>query len=185
LGTGLVYRCGGTTAGTGTLSRVIQVKTGIPISQVYFLVDGGVIFIAGLVYGWEAALNAMVTLFVWGIAADYVQEGPSVVRMAFIVTDQPGAVARALLDRLHLGVTTWPVEGAFTEREHTILFCTVGRPHERALRSVVSEVDPQAFIVTGHGHQATGGMLGDLRRVSRGRHPAPPAPDREAGLDPS
>ncbi|MDD5779072.1 MAG: YitT family protein [Candidatus Thermoplasmatota archaeon] len=171
LGTGLVYRSGGTTAGTGTLSRVIQMKTGIPISQVYFLTDGGVILIAGLVFGWEAALYAMITLFVWGLAADYVLEGPSVVRMAFIVTDEPGAVAHALLDRLHLGVTTWPVEGAFTEHQHTILFCTVGRPRERALRTVVAEVDPHAFVVTGHGHQATGGMLGQTRRPGQDRHP--------------
>lgn len=171
LGTGLVYRSGGTTAGTGTLSRVIQMKTGIPISQVYFLTDGGVILIAGLVFGWEAALYAMITLFVWGLAADYVLEGPSVVRMAFIVTDEPGAVAHALLDRLHLGVTTWPVEGAFTEHQHTILFCTVGRPRERALRAVVTEVDPHAFVVTGHGHQATGGMLGQTRRPGQDRRP--------------
>jgi uncharacterized membrane-anchored protein YitT (DUF2179 family) len=180
LGTGLVYRAGGTTAGTGTLSRVIQMKTGVPISQIYFLTDGGVILIAGLVFGWEAALYAMITLFVWGIAADYVQEGPSVVRMAFIVTDEPRAVARALLDRLHLGVTAWDVEGAFTERQHTILFCTVGRPHERALRTVVSEVDPHAFVVTGHGHQASGGMLGQARRAGHARHAAVPAPHREA-----
>jgi uncharacterized membrane-anchored protein YitT (DUF2179 family) len=185
LGTGLVYRAGGTTAGTGTLSRVIQMKTGIPISQVYFLTDGGVIFIAGLVFGWEAALYAMITLFVWGIAADYVQEGPSVVRMAFVVTDEPGAVAQALLEHLHLGVTTWPVEGAFTERQHTILFCTVGRPHERALRAVVSEVDPHAFVVTGHGHQASGGMLGEVRRASRARQTAALPPDREAGREPA
>ncbi|HSJ53324.1 MAG TPA: YitT family protein [Anaerolineae bacterium] len=180
LGTGLVYRSGGTTAGTGTLSRVIQMKTGIPISQVYFLTDGGVILIAGLVFGWEAALYAMITLFVWGLAADYVLEGPSVVRMAFIVTDEPGAVAHALLDRLHLGVTSWPVEGAFTERQHTILFCTVGRPHERALRTVVTQVDPHAFVVTGHGHQATGGMLGQARRIEQARRLAGQAPDREA-----
>ena len=182
LGTGLVYRSGGTTAGTGTLSRVIQMKTGIPISQVYFLTDGGVILIAGLVFGWEAALYAMITLFVWGLAADYVLEGPSVVRMAFIVTDEPGAVAHALLDRLHLGVTTWPVEGAFTEHQHTILFCTVGRPRERALRTVVTQVDPHAFVVTGHGHQATGGILGQTRRPGQdrrsgqNRHMAGPRP---------
>jgi uncharacterized membrane-anchored protein YitT (DUF2179 family) len=169
LGTGLVYRAGGTTAGTGTLSRVIQIKTGIPISQVYFLTDGGVILIAGLVFGWEAALYAMITLFVWGLAADYVLEGPSVVRMAFIVTDEPGAVAHALLERLHLGVTAWTAEGAFTERQHTILFCTVGRPGERALRRVVCEVDPHAFVVTGHGHQASGGVLGRVGHTAQRR----------------
>ncbi|HSR31234.1 MAG TPA: YitT family protein, partial [Anaerolineae bacterium] len=69
LATGMVYRGGGTTAGTGTLSRVFQIKTGLPISQLYVLVDGGVILAAGLVFGWEQALYALITLFVWGIAA--------------------------------------------------------------------------------------------------------------------
>jgi uncharacterized membrane-anchored protein YitT (DUF2179 family) len=169
LGTGLVYRGGGTTAGSGTLSRIVQIKTGIPISQVYLFIDGGVILVAGLVFGWEAALYALITLFVWGLAVDYVLEGPSVVRTAFIVTDAPKAVAQAVLVNLHLGVTAWPVEGMFTEKQHTILFCTVSRPHERALRRVVTEVDPQAFIVTGHGHQASGGMFGPS--LSRPKEP--------------
>lgn len=162
IGTGLVYRGGGTTAGTGTLSRVFQIKTGIPISQLYLLVDGGIILVAALVFGWEKGLYALISLFVWGLAADYVLEGPSVVRMAFIVTDVPDRVADALLDELQLGVTAWPAEGMFTGRQHTILFCTVSRPHERALRTVVSGVDPRAFIVTGQGHQAYGGMLGPV-----------------------
>jgi uncharacterized membrane-anchored protein YitT (DUF2179 family) len=160
LGTGLVYRGGGTTAGSGTLSRIIQIKTGIPISQIYLFIDGGIIFVAGLVFGWEAALYALITLFVWGLATDYVLEGPSVVRTAFIVTDEPEAVARAVLDELRLGVTAWPVEGMFTKSQHTILFCTVTRPHEPRLRAVVAQADPQAFIVTGHGHQASGGRYG-------------------------
>jgi uncharacterized membrane-anchored protein YitT (DUF2179 family) len=166
LATGLVYRSGGTTAGTGTLSRIIQIKTGIPISQIYLLIDGGVILAAGLVFGWEMALYALITLFVWGLAADYVQEGPSVVRMAFIVTDAPQAVAQAVLDDLHLGLTSWPVQGMFTEGRHTILFCTVSRPQERALRSAVMAADPRAFVVTGHGHQASGGTLGQIQRAA-------------------
>ena len=174
IGTGLVYRGGGTTAGTGTLSRVIQIKTGIPISQLYLLVDGGVILLAALVFGWEKGLYALITLFVWGLAADYVLEGPSVVRMAFIVTDVPDRVADAVLDELQLGVTSWPAEGMFTREQHTILFCTVSRPHERTLRAVVSGVDPKAFIVTGHGHQAYGGMLAPVGQTQD-------RPDRSEG----
>jgi uncharacterized membrane-anchored protein YitT (DUF2179 family) len=167
LATGLVYRGGGTTAGTGTLSRVFQVKTGVPISQLYLLVDGGVILAAGLVFGWEQALYALITLFVWGIAADYVLEGPSVVRAALIVTDTPKAVASAVMSELRLGLTAWSAQGMFTESSHTVLFCTVSRPHARELMRVVREADPNAFIVLSHGHQAHGGMLG---AIERGRH---------------
>jgi uncharacterized membrane-anchored protein YitT (DUF2179 family) len=164
IGMGLVYRGGGTTAGTGILGRVLQMKTGIPVSQIYLLTDGGVILVAGLVFGWERGLYALITLFVWGLATDFVLEGPSVIRMAFIVTDKPQEVADAVFKELQLGITAWPAEGMFTESEHEVLFCTVSRPHERDLRRVVTQADPNAFFVIGHGHQASGGVFGQARR---------------------
>jgi len=169
LGVGLVYRGGGTTGGTGIVGRVLQLKTGIPVSQIYVLVDGGVILIAGLVFGWEKGLYALITLFVWGLATDFILEGPSFVRMVFIVTDQPEAVADAVFRGVHLGVTAWPAEGMFTETEHAVLFCTVSRPYERTLRRVVLEADPHAFVVVGHGHQASGGVFGQPKRTPRKR----------------
>jgi len=61
---------------------------------------GGVILIAGLDFGWEMALYAFVTLFMWGLVADSVLEGPSVVRSALIVTDEPDKISKALLQRI-------------------------------------------------------------------------------------
>jgi uncharacterized membrane-anchored protein YitT (DUF2179 family) len=164
IGTGLVYRGGGSVAGTGILGRVVQLRTGMPISQVYLLTDGGVILLAGLAFGWEQGLFALLALFVWGLATDYLLEGPSVVRTAFIVTDHPDRVTESILRRLGLGVTAWPARGEYTQAAHTVLFCTVSRPEVDALRSAVSEADASAFLVIGHGHQATGGV------VRRGRH---------------
>lgn len=168
IGTGLIYRGGGTAAGTGVLARVLQMGTGIPISQIYLITDGTVVLVASLVFGWEAGLYALITLFIWGLAADFVLEGPSVVRMVFIVTDMPQEVADAVLRELRLGVTAWPAEGMFTETEHAVLFCTVSRPQAGALKKVVAAADPGAFLVVGHGHQASGGMFGrSQRRVSQ------------------
>jgi uncharacterized membrane-anchored protein YitT (DUF2179 family) len=123
-----------------------------------------VVLAAGLVFGWNRALYALVTLYIWGIAADHVLEGPSVVRTAFIVTDRPDAVTRTVFSRLGIGVTAWSAQGMFTAAEHTVLFCTVSRPDMNALKGVVTEADPDAFVVIGHGHQATGGVY---RRVMR------------------
>jgi uncharacterized membrane-anchored protein YitT (DUF2179 family) len=159
IGSGLVLRGRGSLAGTGVLGRILQIKTGVPVSQLYLVTDGGVILVAGLVFGWERGLYALVTLFIWGLATDYLLEGPSVVRMAFIVTDAPEAVASAVFEQLNLGVTAWPAKGMFTTQQHTILFCTVSRPYERALQDVVAEADPDAFYVVGHGHQARGGVF--------------------------
>jgi uncharacterized membrane-anchored protein YitT (DUF2179 family) len=52
----------------------------------------------------------------------------------------------------------------YTSSAHTILFCTVSRVQERAVRTAVTRLDADAFIVVGHGHQASGGVLGGVWR---------------------
>jgi uncharacterized membrane-anchored protein YitT (DUF2179 family) len=153
---------------------VIQFRTGIPISQIYLFTDGGVVLLAGLLFGWEIGLYSLMTLFIWGVVVDYVLEGPSVVRTAFIITDKPQEVAQALISRLRLGVTAWPAQGMFTETSHTLLFCTVSRADVNTLRVTIVSEDPNAFVVFGHGHQAVGGDIGRVK---------PPATDETSELN--
>jgi uncharacterized membrane-anchored protein YitT (DUF2179 family) len=159
LANGLVFRGRGSVAGTGIISRIIQLKTGIPASQIYMIIDGGVILALGLTFGWENALYALIMLFVWGLALDYVLEGPSVIRTVFIVTGKPEAISELLISRLGVGVTRWAGEGMYTHQERSVLFCTIGRPDVGLVQSLVTEIDPAAFVVIGQGHQARGGVL--------------------------
>ena len=186
IGSGLIYRGRASVAGTGILARIVQLRTGMPVSQVFLLTDGAVILAAGLVLGWENGLYSLLALFVWGLATDYVLEGPSVVRTAFIVTDHPDAVAESVMRQLGIGVTAWSAEGKFTQAAHTVLFCTVSRPDVDTLRGAVGQADASAFLVIGHGHQATGGVLragaggpspalGDVEGPSAEAAPAAPA----------
>ncbi len=159
IGTGLVYSGRSTTAGFGVISRIIQLKTGMPISQVYILTDGAVLIGLGLTFGWVTALYSLVTLFIWGLATDYALEGPSVVRTAFIVTDKPQAIADALFERLGVGLTGWQAQGMYTHAAHMTLFCTINRSEVNSLRAAVLATDPAAFIVIGQGHQTSGGIV--------------------------
>lgn len=159
IGSGLVYRGNGTSGGTGILARVIQLRTGLPLSQVYLFTDGAVVLLAALLFGWEIGLYSLITLFIWGVVVDYILEGPSVVRTAFIITDKPNEVSKAVLKRLHLGVTSWSAQGMFTEEGHTFLFCTVSRSDVNTLRKTITSEDANAFVVIGHGHQAIGGVI--------------------------
>jgi uncharacterized membrane-anchored protein YitT (DUF2179 family) len=156
VGGGLVYLAGGTLGGTSTLGRILQYRFGFPLSTTSLYTDTLVIALAGLVFGWDGALYAMVALFAGGVASDYVLEGPSVIRTATIVTDRPGQVAQVLLANLRRGVTSWLGKGMFTEKEHTVLFVTITRPQVNALRRLVFSVDPHAFVVIGQGHVAYG-----------------------------
>jgi len=156
IGGGFIYRFGGTMGGTSILGRIIQQKTGAPLSQIFLYTDGGVIILAGIVFGWQVSLYSLLTLFLSGLASDYTLEGPSSVRTATIITDQPEQVAQALIAELGRGVSQWQITGSYTGQKHGMIFCTVYRPQVNELKRVVAEVDKAAFVVIGTAHQALG-----------------------------
>ena len=156
IGGGLVFRGGGTLGGTSTLGRILQLRYGTPLSSSTLYTDGIVILFAGLVFGWEPALYAMVALYVAGATTDYVLEGPAVIRTAVIITDRAREVSDAILNEMERGVTAWEAKGMYTEQPHTILYVTVTRAQVNELRRLVTTVDPLAFIVIGQGHSAYG-----------------------------
>ena len=156
IGGGLLYRAGATMGGTGILGRVIQLKTGIPLSTVFLYTDGAIVLAAGAIFGWELALYAMLTLMVWGAAADYVLEGPSRARTATIITTRPDAVTQSIFERLDRGVTYWEVKGGYRGEPRTMILCAVYRPQVSDLRRAVATADPEAFVVIGVSQQALG-----------------------------
>jgi len=157
LGNGLIFRGGGCFPGTTILGRILQNKTGFPLSQTFLFTDSLIILTAGLVFGWELALLALITLFFSGFAADFVLEGSSQVRTAMIITDQPVALRNALMEALGKGISQWEVTGGYTGSKHTLLYCIINRSQVSSLKYTVAEADPRAFTVIGVAQQALGG----------------------------
>ncbi len=156
IGGGLIFRWGGSLGGTSTLALILQRRLGTPMSTTYLYTDALVIGVAGIVFGWEAALYAIVALFLTGMATDYVMEGPSIIRTCVIITDKPDDVAGAIMSTLYRGVTAWDAIGMYTKQTHTILYITVSRTQVQEVRQVVTQVDTNAFIVVSQGHTAYG-----------------------------
>ncbi len=165
IGMGVIYRAGGTIGGTSIPARILYERIGFPLSQSYLFTDSAIIFIAGLVFRWEVALLAILTLVLSGIVSDFVLEGVSQVRTATIVTRRPEDVRWAILYRLRRGVSLWPIEGGYLRNPRTMVFCTVLRSRVSELKYAIATVDPDAFIVIGVAQQVVGGYG---RRVPSG-----------------
>jgi len=156
IGIGFIYRAGATIGGTGIVGRILQMKTGTPLSQVYLYTDGLIVLTAGVVFGWELALYAMLTLLLSGMMSDYVLEGPSRARTATIITNEPLAVTERINTELGRGATYWTVTGAYTGQTRTLIQCTVYRPQVADLKRIVMQTDPCAFVSIGVTQQAMG-----------------------------
>jgi uncharacterized membrane-anchored protein YitT (DUF2179 family) len=156
VGMGLVLRGQGTSGGTDILARLLVLWRGISLSQSYLLTDALIVLLAGLRYGWDLALYALVALYVSGLAAELATEGSAVVRTATIITSEPEAVSAAILRDLQRGVTMWPGTGMYTGQPRRILFCAVSRAEISQVKAIIHECDPAAFVVIGQAHEALG-----------------------------
>jgi len=73
-----------------------------------------------------------------------------------VVTDQPEVISELILNKMERGVTTMPVRGAYTGASRTLLYCVVSRSEVPQIKSLIHEIDRDAFIVVGHAHEAIG-----------------------------
>ncbi len=162
IGSGLVYWAGSTMGGTAIIGRILQIKTGLSLSQIYLFVDGTIVLAAGVVFGWETALYSMLALLLAGIATDYVLEGPSRMRTATIITSNPEPVVAAMISELSRGASYWPVVGGYTGETRTIIVCTIYRPQVNDLKRILLRLDPTAFVTIGITQEALGQGFSDF-----------------------
>ena len=163
VGYGLVYRARGTSGGSDILARILNHWRGISMTQSYLIVDTAVILSAGFVFGWKAALYAMIALYISGLVAETVLEGGGTVRTAMIVTAKPDEVSACVIDELERGVTYLEGRGGYTGNSRPVLYCVINRAEVATLKAIVHEKDPEAFMVIGVAHEALGEGFSPLK----------------------
>ena len=157
IGTGIIYRFGGTIGGTSIISRIIYNKTGFPMSQSGLYVDVIIIAIAGFVFNWETSLLAFLAILIAGMSADFALEGTSQMRTLMIITKNPEPLRYAIINELKRSVTLWQGTGGYSGEERTLLYLTVLRSRVYDVKFIINRIDPNAFMVVGVSQQTWGG----------------------------
>ncbi len=164
VGLGLVYRGQGTSGGSDILGRILNYRFGISISQSYMLTDTLVVLAGGFAFDWEKALYGLVVIYVSGLAAEMISEGSSVFRTALIISSKPDEVSNKILTEMERGVTILQGTGAYTGTDRPVLYVVISRAEVNQVKSLVHEVDPQAFMVISQAHEALGEGFKPLKR---------------------
>jgi len=162
---GLLFRARATSGGTDILARILERRLAMPLSQAYLYTDGLVVFLAGLTFGWERALYAIVALYVGGVLVEVTLNGSNVMRVATIITTRPEAVAAGVLTELERGVTEWTGKGMYSGAEKHVLLCAVSRAEIVPLKAIIHDADPQAFVVIGQAQEVLGEGFRPLRET--------------------
>lgn len=114
---------------------------------------------AGFVFGPEQAMYSFMTYYIAMKTIDAVIQGLDETKAVIIVSDQYDEISDAILHRLGRGTTKLKGKGGYTDEEKDVIYAVVTRLEVTKLKSIVFEVDQNAFITIMNTHETRGGKF--------------------------
>ncbi|ALC81648.1 MULTISPECIES: YitT family protein [Bacillus] len=159
LGVGIVIRNGGSMDGSEILGILFTKKLPFSVGEFVMFFNVFIFTWAGFVFGPEQAMYSVMTYFIAFKTIDVVIQGLDETKAVIIVSDNYEEISDAILDRLGRGTTKLKGKGGYSDLETEVIYAVVTRLEITKLKSIVFEIDEQAFITIMNTHETRGGKF--------------------------
>ena len=158
IGLGCIFAAGVSTGGSDIIVRLLKLRwRNVPIGVINIAFDACVAVLTGIVYrDMSVALYSGVAIFITGQVIDIVVYRFDYSKVALIITGEYEAVAKAISDKLDRGATFLHGEGSYTRKGTKVVLTAIKRQQLAELKTLVVEIDPEAFIIVQEAHQVLG-----------------------------
>ena len=147
VGSGLTIRFGGAIDGVDVLSVTFAKRLGISLGSFVMIYNTILYIICGIVIrSWILPLYSIVTYFVGSKTVDFIVEGFDRSKCAMIVTTKAEEISRVLAANFQAGGTIVSATGGYTKSSKQILYFIVNHFQINKLKTIVQEIDAEAFI---------------------------------------
>ena len=155
---GVVFLQGATTGGTDLAARLLKLKfKWLPMGKLLMGVDLAVIVLVALFFrNLNTALYGLVALYISTLAMDGILYGLDNAKVAYIISDAYDEISSAIVQDLDRGVTILHGQGAYTGAEKQVLMCAFKQREIAAIKAVVKDIDPDAFLIVCNAHEVLG-----------------------------
>ncbi|HHY66805.1 MAG TPA: YitT family protein, partial [Alicyclobacillus sp.] len=159
LGVGLVIRHGGSMDGTEIVAVVLSERWPFSVGEIIMFFNVFILGSGGFVFGWDRAMYSLIAYFVAYKTIDVVVDGLDESKGVWIVSNRAEELGVVILARLGRGVTYLEAKGGYSEEPKQMIYTVVTRLELPKLRTVVREIDPQAFVSVADIHETMGGYF--------------------------
>jgi len=158
LGMGIVFSGYGTTGGTDILAKLFQMAfKSFPIGKVIIILDLMIIAVSMIVFkDMHVGLYSVIALTISGFTIDMYLEGLDFAKMVYIISESHEAIASELGKQLSRGSTGFYAKGMYSNDDKIVLLCTLRRNELPRLRTIVKEIDRDAFVVLSDAREVLG-----------------------------
>lgn len=156
LGLGLAFRSGGNTGGTDIVAQLLAQRTSVSVGTWMLVVDSAIVLCSVPLFGFEAALCAALAIVVTSLVIDYVVDGPSTEKAAWIISGHYDEIAQAVMGQLGRGCTRFEATGMWTGDPRPVLFVVLSRKEVNDLKRLIVHIDRDAIVAIANMHETFG-----------------------------
>ena len=147
VGSGLTIRFGGAIDGMEVLGVIFAKSLGLTVGSFVMAYNVVLYLLIGIVFNsWVLPLYSIVTYAVGNKTVDFVVEGFDKAKSVMIVTSMEEAVCKALSEEFGRGITQLHGRGYYSGAEKCVVYFVVNRFQIPKVKTLVTEIDPNAFI---------------------------------------
>lgn len=144
LAVGISLKWGASTGGMDIVAMILSRLQDKPIGMYFLVLNGIIIFVAGILYEPENALYTMLALYVTTLVIDALHTRHEKVTV-LIVTSHARELQDVIHKQLIRGITIIPAKGAYTQEDKDLLYLVITRYELYDLENIINETDPEAF----------------------------------------
>ena len=156
VGLGLVFRYNGTSGGTDIIARICQIKFGISSGKMLLFCDAVVLFASLSYLDIKHMMYTLLASFVLSRVMDTVQQGAYTARGLLIISDKYEEIGKMIDLKLDRGFTYLKALGGYKQDEKRVIYVVVSPREIPAIKQLIRNEDPNAFISIIEVHEALG-----------------------------
>lgn len=147
LGNGMIVKSGYSVGGFQTVYQILYKYFGISIGKSTLCINGILIFISGILYGFSNSLYAVVGLYVSSVITDKVMLESSVNKTFYIVTEKEKEISQYIKENLGYGITVVNARGGYSNDKKKVLICALPTRQYYRLREFINAIDEESFFL--------------------------------------
>ncbi|WP_071131511.1 YitT family protein [Enterococcus timonensis] len=156
LGSGFVYRVGGTTGGADIVARILERKFGISMGKSLLGFDVFVLLLSLTYIDLKHMMYTLIISYMFSQIVDFVQDGSYKARGVLVISDFSEEIGAQVMTSLTRGVSFLEGQGGFSKAEKKILYVVVSPVELVNVKRIIEEIDPKAFVSVINVHEAIG-----------------------------
>jgi uncharacterized membrane-anchored protein YitT (DUF2179 family) len=142
---GLALKADATSGGTDFIAIFLSERKGIDAFNIVLFMNIGVLFTAGLLFGFDKALYSIIFQYV-STQILHIVYRTYMKQTLLIVTDNADEICKAIYANSHHGATILNSEGSYKHEKRKMVYSVIARSEVKNVIKLINGIDPAAFV---------------------------------------